>query len=165
MLFRSIRLGRSESSVPFGDERFQFEKDTMGKIVGIRVARGVKFKAGEPIGTLNSMNHVHLIAGRSGSEMNAIDALVLPGLRDSRSPTIQEVRLFDQNWGEIETSAGNSRIKLTSKTRVVVRAFDQADGNSERRRLGARGVGPWFYTNINKADRKDVRCKRSYLFI
>ncbi len=131
-----IRLGRSESSVPFGDEHFQFERDPLGKIVGVRVARGAKFKAGEPIGTLNSMNHVHLIAGRSGSEMNALDALVLPGLTDSRAPTIEKVTLFDESWREIETTSPNSRIKLTGKTRVVVRAFDQADGNSERRRLG-----------------------------
>ena len=148
-----IRLGRGENSMPFADERFQFEKDTMGKLTGVRVARGAKFKAGDPIGTLNSMNHVHLIAGRSGSEMNAIDALMLPGLSDSRPPTIEEVRLFAQNWGEIETPKGEQRIKLTGKTRIVVRAYDQTDGNSERRRLGVYRLG----YSIIKADQSAAR--------
>ncbi|MFM9903904.1 MAG: hypothetical protein ACKVQJ_04950 [Pyrinomonadaceae bacterium] len=136
-----LRLGRNVESMPLGDERFQFQKDKAGKITGVRIARGAKFNAGEPIGTLNSMNHVHLIAGRSGSEMNALDALVLPNLTDSRTPVIEKISLFDENWRGIETAAGQSRIKLTGKTRVVVRAYDQADGNSERRRLGVYKLG------------------------
>lgn len=136
-----IRLGRNVESVPFGDERFQFEKETGGKLTGVRVPRGAKFKAGEPIGTLNAMNHVHLIAGRSGSEMNALDALTLPGLTDSRPPTIENVILFDKNWGEIETTKQNQRITLHDQTRIVVRAYDQADGNSEKRRLGVFKLG------------------------
>lgn len=136
-----IRLGRNVESVPYGDARFQFEKEPGGKLSGIRVPRGTKFKAGEPIGTLNSMNHVHLIAGRSGSEMNALDALTLPGLTDSRPPTIENVTLFDKNWGEIETAKQNARITLRDQTRIVVRAYDQADGNSEKRRLGVFKLG------------------------
>ncbi|MEP6787247.1 MAG: hypothetical protein ABJB40_02365, partial [Acidobacteriota bacterium] len=89
----------------------------------------------------NPMNHVHLIAGRSGSEMNALDALILPNLTDSRPPTIENVTLFDQNWREIETGGKDQRIKLSGKTRIVVRAYDQADGNSERRRLGVYKIG------------------------
>ena len=87
------------------------------------------------------MNHVHLIAGRSGAEMNALDALIFPNVTDSRIPTIEKVTLFDENWHEIETEANNTRIKLSGKTRIVVRAYDQADGNSERRRLGVYKVG------------------------
>ncbi|MBK8464485.1 MAG: hypothetical protein IPL32_01515 [Chloracidobacterium sp.] len=136
-----IRLGRNVSSVPFGDERFQFEKDAAGKLTGVRIPRGTKFNAGEPIGTLNQMNHVHLIAGRSGSEMNALDALIFPNLTDSRPPTIEKVTVFDENWHEIETEANNARIKLSGKTRVVVRSYDQVDGNSDRRRLGIYQIG------------------------
>ncbi|HQZ97689.1 MAG TPA: hypothetical protein PLP21_15310 [Pyrinomonadaceae bacterium] len=136
-----IRLGRSDSSIPFGDERFLFEKDNTGKLSGVRVPRGAKFKAGEPIGTLNSMNHVHLIAGRSGSEMNALDALTLPGVADSRAPVIEKVSIYDQNWNLVETSAQNPRIKLTGNTRIVVKAYDQVDGNSDRRRLGVYKLG------------------------
>lgn len=135
-----IRLGRDQTSVPFGDPRFLFDREPSGKMTGVRVPRGAKFSAGEPIGTLNPMNHVHLIAGPSGYEMNALDALSLPGLVDRRPPTIEKISLFDENWVEFETERENSRINLTRKARVVVRAFDQMDGNPERRRLGVYSV-------------------------
>lgn len=136
-----IRLGRDQASKPFADDRFQFIRDQAGKMVDVRVARGVRFTAGEAIGTLNPMNHVHLIAGHSGCEMNALDALIFPNLTDSRAPVIEKVTLFDDNWHEIETGAKETRITLTGKTHVVVRAYDQADGNAERRRLGVYRVG------------------------
>lgn len=135
-----LRLGRDAQSRPFGDDRFQFQRDALGKLTGVRVPRGTKFKAGEAIGTLNSMNHVHLIAGRSGSELNALDALDLPGVADTRPPVIEDVKLYDENWAEIETPKANSRIRLSGKTRIVVRAYDQMDGNSDRRRLGVYRV-------------------------
>ncbi|MEQ1643168.1 MAG: hypothetical protein ABL959_06965, partial [Pyrinomonadaceae bacterium] len=135
-----IRLGRNTDGKPFEDARFQFQREN-GKLTGVRVPRGTKFKAGEPIGTLNSMNHVHLIAGRSGSEMNALDALILPGISDSRPPVIEKVSIYDQKWNLVETVSPNPRIKLTEKSRIVVRAYDQMDGNSERRRLGVYKLG------------------------
>lgn len=136
-----IRVGRSQAGEPLKDARFQFERDSGGRLSGVRIPRGTKFRAGEPIGTLNAMNHVHLIAGRSGAEMNAIDALVLPGAADKRSPVIAKVSVFDENWREIETAPPASRIKLVGKTRIVVRAYDQMDGNNERRRLGVYRAG------------------------
>ncbi len=136
-----IRLGRDASGVPFGDPRFQYTTDVSGKLIDVRVPRGSHFKAGEPIGTLNAMNHVHLIAGRSGSEMNALDALVLPGISDSRPPTIEKVTLANENWDPLETKSPNGRIELSGKVRVIIRAYDQVDGNSDRRRLGVYQVG------------------------
>lgn len=136
-----IRIGRDQSDKQFSDPRFQFLRDASGKLTRVRVPRGTKFRAGEPIGTLNPMNHVHLIAGRSGSEMNALDALVLPGISDSRPPVIEKVTFFDQNWAPVETVSRNLRIKPTDKTRIVVRAYDQVDGNAERRRLGVYKLG------------------------
>ncbi len=115
--------------------------------------RGAKFQAGEAIGTLNAYNHVHLIAGRSVAEMNALDALILPGIADSIAPTIDKVSLFDERWQAVsETQTANSRIKLNGKTRVVVRAYDRMDGNAERRRLGVYKVG----YQILKADETPV---------
>jgi hypothetical protein len=136
-----IRLGRSSDGKPFTDERFLFETDASGKMIDVRVPRGAKFRAGEPIGTLNPMNHVHLVAGRSGSEMNALDALVLPGISDSRPPVIEKVAFYDQSWLPVETSSGESRIKLTGNIRIVAKAYDQMDGNAERRRLGVYRLG------------------------
>lgn len=136
-----LRLGRDQAGKLFGDQRFQFQKDGTGKLSGVRAPRGTKFRAGEAIGTLNAMNHVHLIAGRSGAEMNAIGALSLPGIADSRPPVIESAALFDENWREFETAAPNSRIKLVGKTRIVVRAFDQMDGNNARRKLSVYAAG------------------------
>ena len=145
-----IRLGRDQASTPLGDPRFLFERDPGGKIRDVRVPRGSKFKAGEPIGTLNAMNHVHLVAGRSGFEMNALGALDWPGHVDRRPPTIEKIILMDENWREFETEIDNSRIKLTRKARVVVRAYDQMDGNPERRRLGIYRAG-WGLRNHSPA--------------
>ena len=136
-----IRLGRDNNEKPFEDSRFQFSYDAEGKPKGIRVPRGAKFKSGEAIGTLNTFNHVHLIAGRSGSEMNALDALILPGVSDTRPPTIEGVSLYRKNWDEIETETGNKRTKLDGKTRIVLDAFDQMDGNAARRKLGIYKTG------------------------
>lgn len=141
-----IRLGRDSSERPFGDQRFIFSNENSGKLNGVRVRRGTKFNAGEPIGTLNPMNHVHLIAGPAGSEMNALNALTLPGVSDSITPIVENVKLFDEAWNEFETAGGNQRIKLTGKTRIVAKAYDRMDGNPERRRLGVYRVGYQVFT-------------------
>ncbi|NOT48204.1 MAG: gluconolaconase, partial [Acidobacteria bacterium] len=133
---------------PLGDGRFQFDS----AMTGIRVRRGTEFKAGDVIGTLNAMNHVHMIAGPSGDEMNALDALILPGVADTTPPVIEEVEFFDQNWLPVETKGGSERIKLANGARVVVRAFDRMDGNPERRRLGVFRLG---YQVLN-SDRSPV---------
>ena len=136
-----IRLGRNVNSGVFDDKRFQFSLDEKGDLMGLRVPRGTKFEAGEAMGTLNPMNHVHLVAGRRGNEMNALDALILPGVSDKRVPVIEKVTLFDENWREIETEKETARIKLTGKTRIVAQSYDQMDGNAERRRLGVFRLG------------------------
>lgn len=144
-----IRLGRSSDGKIFDDKRFIPNFDSTGKLSGMRVPRGVKFNAGDAIGTLNSMNHVHLIAGSTGAEMNAIDALKLPGLKDSRAPTIVKAFLTDANFNELETSGKSTRIKVNKPFRVIVQAFDQMDGNPERRRLGVYSIG-YVVVNTDK---------------
>jgi DNA-binding beta-propeller fold protein YncE len=136
-----LRLGRDSNDKFFDDKRFLFSKDENGKTNGVRIPRGTKFQAGDAIGTLNAMNHVHLIAGRSGAEMNALDALAFPNISDAIVPVIEKVSLFDENWKEIETSKTNPRITVSGKTRIVAKAFDRMDGNAERRRLGVFQVG------------------------
>jgi sugar lactone lactonase YvrE len=137
-----IRLGRNQNSRPFSDPRFLFSTDQAGKMNGVRIRRGTKFEAGEPIGTLNPMNHVHLIAGRSGDEMNALAALALPGVSDSIVPVIEGVNLYGENWSALgETRKENERINLSGKVRIVVKAYDRMDGNAKRRRLGVFRLG------------------------
>lgn len=150
-----IRLGRDKDNRSFNDPRFIFSNDPAGKLNGVRVPRGAAFKAGEAIGTLNPMNHVHMIAGPSGAEMNALAALTLPGVSDGIPPVIDAVSVFDESWNEIETINGSSRIKLTGKSRVVVRAFDRMDGNPDRRRLGVYRVG-YQILNADGSTRTDL---------
>ncbi|MGI9056338.1 MAG: hypothetical protein ACR2F2_11115 [Pyrinomonadaceae bacterium] len=136
-----IRLGRDKDARIFDDKRFQFSRDETGKLNGVRVPRGAKFTAGDAIGTLNSFNHVHLIAGKSGAEMNALDALKFPGIKDDIAPKIESLELFDENWREIETRNPNGRINLSGKIRIVVGAFDQMNGGANYRKLGVYRIG------------------------
>ncbi|HMS43168.1 MAG TPA: hypothetical protein PKE69_23265, partial [Pyrinomonadaceae bacterium] len=148
-----IRLGRDKDAKTFDDKRFQFKFDEEKKPINIRVPRGTKFEAGDSIGTLNTMNHVHLIAGGSGSEMNALAALAFPDISDKIAPVIEQISLFDDNWFLVnETKSETVRIKLSGKTRIVVRAFDRMDGNAERRRLGVFALG----FQILRADKSPV---------
>ena len=132
-----IRLGRDAGDRPLGDDRFQFDPG----MKGVRVRRGAVFNAGDIIGTLNALNHVHLIAGPSGDEMNALAALGLPGVSDSIAPVIEKTAFFDENWQPIETEKPAERITITRNTRIVVDAYDRMDGNPERRRLGVYRLG------------------------
>lgn len=137
-----IRLGRDSEDRFFPKGPFQPVIDpTSGRLIDLRIPRGTRFEAGQPFGTLNALNHVHLIAGRSGAETNALAALDLPGVSDRVAPIIEGVRLYDANWNEIETAAAAKRIILNGPTRIVVRAYDRVDGNSGRRRLGVYRLG------------------------
>lgn len=136
-----IRLGRDASERAFDDPRFIFDRDGPGRPIGVRVPRGARFRAGEPIGTLNAMNHVHLVAGPSGSELNALAALELPGASDKIAPVVEKIELSDENFRILETDRLSRRITVVGKTRIVARAFDRMDGNADRRRLGIYRAG------------------------
>ncbi len=135
-----IRIGRETAERFYPDARFQFNADP-GVPPVMRVPRGARFAAGEAMGTLNSQNHVHLIAGRPGFEMNALDALVLPGISDGIPPVIESVQLLDEYWNAIETQNAAGRIIINQKARVVVTAYDRKDGNTDRRRLAPYQIG------------------------
>ncbi len=156
-----IRFGRDQNNNLFGDKRFQFSFDENKKLNDLRIPRGTKFNAGEAIGTLNSMNHVHLIAGGSGAEMNALDALVFPNISDSLAPTIERVLLFDENWQPIKTEKTNQRIKLSGKTRIVVRAFDQMNDNAGYRKLGVYRIG-YQILRADKTPQTDIKWTISF---
>ncbi|HEX8144347.1 MAG TPA: SMP-30/gluconolactonase/LRE family protein [Pyrinomonadaceae bacterium] len=144
-----LRVGRDRQDSPFNDDRFILRRDGTGRVTGIRVRRGASFAAGDAIGTLNNQYHVHLIAGPTGGELNALAALELPGVKDSVAPVIEKdgVRLFDRGWRELRAGSGKSektgeaRIRVDGDVRIVVRAYDQMDGNASRRRLGLYRLG------------------------
>jgi hypothetical protein len=149
-----MRVGRDKDNRPFDDNRFVIERDTEGRVRGVRVRRGARFVAGEALGTLNNQNHVHLIAGRTGAEFNALAALELPGLKDTVAPVIEKdgVRLMDQRGREFNVASSSSKedegaginsgaVVVHGDVRIVVRAYDQMDGNAARRRLGLYRLG------------------------
>jgi sugar lactone lactonase YvrE len=145
-----LRVGRDQSDRVLDDRRFQLRHDPDGRVVGVRVRRGERFAAGDPLGTLNNQYHVHLIAGPVGGELNALAALELPGVKDTVAPVIEKdgVRLFNREWQELRPSddgekgkAKDERITVEGDVRIVVRAYDQMDGNAQRRRLGIYRLG------------------------
>ncbi|MDH3494038.1 MAG: hypothetical protein OEM82_10840 [Acidobacteriota bacterium] len=136
-----IRLGRDSGQKTFNDPRFQFRTDGGNRIRGLRIPRGAFFRAGDALGTLNTMNHVHLIAGPSGAEMNALAAVRFPGAADSIDPVIESLDLYDEEWGRIETADRKARIKSGERVRIVIEAYDRMDGNQARRRLGLYKLG------------------------
>lgn len=138
-----LRIGRDAADRVLDETKFIVQRSEDGRITLLRVRRGTLFVAGEAIGTLNNQNHVHLTTGPFGSEFNAIAALELPGIRDTVAPTIEPngVRLFDSSWRGLRGDAKDERINVDGNTRIVVRAYDQMDGNASRRRLGLYRLG------------------------
>lgn len=141
-----VSIGRDRNDQPIGNlpaGAITFRRDETGAIIGVRVRRGTRFNPGDPIGTLNRLNHVHLIAGPAGSEINALAALGFPGLIDTIAPVIEGVLLTkEQNEILFDSAAKKAPVPaITGKIRIFVRAFDQADGNPKYRRLGAYKLG------------------------
>ncbi|MEO6724554.1 MAG: hypothetical protein ABIU20_09370 [Blastocatellia bacterium] len=146
-----VRIGRdrNERLLPnLADGAVTFRRDPQGQIIGVRLRRGTIIKAGDPIGALNRLNHVHMIAGLPGAEFNALAALRLPGISDSIPPVIEAVTIADeQNQTILDTAAKTdakkdaARLGLNGRVRIFVRAYDQADGNAKYRRLGVYRVG------------------------
>jgi hypothetical protein len=95
------------------------------------------------------LNHVHLVVGAEGNELNALGVLSLPGVSDHIAPTIQRV-VVETAAGRVEIATGKGRrsesepVSLDERSRVFVDAFDRMDGNAERRRLGLYRVGYQF---------------------
>lgn len=146
-----IRVGRDQNDQPVGafpNGAISFRRDEQGQIVGVRVRRGTRVNAGDAIGALNRFNHVHLIAGPYGAESNALTALQFPGLIDTVAPTIESVAITSERNEAIFDSAKKKRAKPalpailpSGRFRIIVRAYDQVDGNPKYRRLGVYRLG------------------------
>ncbi len=134
-----VRIARDQNDQPIGLKEAIFQRDDKGKVIGVRIPRGTRINAGDIIGTLNRFNHVHLIAGPSAAEVNALAALSFPNLTDTIAPVIEGVRLVNEQ-GELKAE-NNAPIVVSGKVQFIVRAYDQADGNAGYRRLGVYQVG------------------------
>ncbi len=130
-----VRIGRDADDRPLPNAPFEVLRDAEGEIARIRVRRGTRIDAGQAIGTLNPVNHVHLSMGPPGAEVNALTVLSLPGLVDTTPPTIEEVTIASEAGEPLDPRAVDGRV------RVVARAWDRTDRNAERRRLGVFRLG------------------------
>jgi sugar lactone lactonase YvrE len=157
-----IRVGRDRNDEPLEADRVTILRDDEGKVADVRVRRGTLFRAGDPLGTLNNQNHVHMIAGPARGEVNALAALELPGLSDRIAPVIEGVAVVSPTYEPYVDEMPKERAgprqagprqagprqagprqagPVTGAARILVRAYDQMDGNASRRRLGLYRVG------------------------
>ncbi len=136
-----LRVGRNERDEMLPLTPFIPVRDETGKIVRVRVRRGTHLRAGESLGTINRMYHVHLNLGPPGAEFNPL-ALPFEGFSDRVAPVIERdgIQLFDETGQRVkEKSAG--RLVVRGAVRIVVDAYDRVDGNQSRRRLGLYKLG------------------------
>jgi hypothetical protein len=138
MSYVHVRVGRDRRNVSLDPERFIFVD---GANPRVRVRRGTRFAVGDPIGTVNRFYHVHLEVGLKGMEVNAL-TLPLVNFVDYLAPTIVPggIRFFSEH-GEPLQLQEKGRIHLSGRVAIVVDAFDQVEGNVERRKLGLFEVG------------------------
>jgi DNA-binding beta-propeller fold protein YncE len=137
-----MRVGRDARDRVLDPQRFQLLLDEAGEPERMRIARGTRFQAGDVLGSINRMAHVHLSLGPSGFERNAV-TLGFAGYADSVAPRIDGIELLDP-FDQPLTGKRNGRTLVPrnlSGVRIVVDAWDQVDRNLPRRRLGLHAVG------------------------
>jgi sugar lactone lactonase YvrE len=135
-----LNVGRLRGGEVVDPSRFVATYDK-GNLVRIRVKRGVRFRTGDPIGTANRFNHVHLNVGWPGEEHNPL-TFGFVQFEDTVPPTIARggIRLLREDGTPIKERLGG-RLVVDGRVQVVVDAWDQVDGNERRRRLGLYRLG------------------------
>jgi sugar lactone lactonase YvrE len=136
-----MRVGR-DGRDKIVDPRFQLLKNEKGVADAVRVKRGTRFVAGETLGTVNRMAHVHLDYKPNGDALNPL-SLPFIDLEDTVPPQIQSISLVDAT-GKALKDKTNNRLAVPrslGEVQIVVDAFDQMDGGQKRRRLGLYKVG------------------------
>ena len=136
-----MRVGRDARDVVSDPSRFQLLRDEIGQTERMRVLRGTRFQAGDVLGTINRMAHVHLSVGASGFERNAV-ALGFNGYADHYVPHIDSIELLDAGDRPLTRHAdGRMLVPRGIGVQIVVDAWDQVDNNLPRRRLGLYALG------------------------
>ncbi|MBB4731333.1 NHL repeat-containing protein [Xanthomonas arboricola] len=138
--YTHMRVGRTAQGAPLDPQRFHLVTDVDGKPDRMRVLRGTRFRAGDALGTLNGMAHVHLTAGANGFERNAVQ-LGFVGYADHVAPHIDRVSLLDSAGQALPMTSGRVHVPLGTAVQIVVEAWDQVDRNLPRRRLGLYALG------------------------
>ena len=143
MAYIHMRVGRDINDKAIDPAKFQLLYDEKNQLAQIRIKRGTRFYVGETVGTVNRMFHVHLNYSQSGQVVNPL-SLSLTGFKDDIAPKIEGIQLFDLGGQEIRKRKQDKILSIPSSVEqlsIIVDAFDQADGNSARRRLGLYQIG------------------------
>ncbi|WP_342315578.1 gluconolaconase [Lysobacter sp. FW306-1B-D06B] len=144
-----MRVGRTPRGEVLDPARFVRIDGEDGKPERIRVRRGTRFHAGDVLGTINAMAHVHLSVGASGYERNAI-ALGFVNYADHWAPRIDRIELLDAQLQPLATRREGHIVlpRATPQVQIAVDAWDQVDRNLPRRRLGLHALGyQWLDAN------------------
>lgn len=131
-----LRVGRDRWGAAIDPDVFMPVAAETGEIVRIRVRRGTRVRFGQVLGTVNRFRHVHLNTGPAGRELNPL-LLRPPGFVDTVPPRIarQGVVLTDE-WGRRFPAPRRGPTIVSGRVRIVLEAWDGADGNAASRRLG-----------------------------
>jgi len=141
-----MRVGRDGAGNAL-DPRFQLLPGPRGQPERVRVRRGTRFAAGDVLGTINRMAHVHMEVGAGGIPLNPL-ALPFTGLRDTLPPRVESIALVDAGGRPLPPppkKGGKGRRlhvpRALGQVGIVAEAYDQMDGNQARRRLGLYRLG------------------------
>lgn len=137
-----MRVGRTVRDTVVDPERFVMLTDDKGKPTRVRVKRGTRFKVGDTVGTVNRLFHVHLIH-RTASGVSNPMALPFPHMQDTIAPRIEAITLHGPDDVPLARKAGKRLLVPRSggPLSIVMEAYDQADGNAARRKLGLYKAG------------------------
>lgn len=136
-----MRVGRDARERPLDPARFQQLRGEDGKD-RVRVRRGTRFRAGDALGSINAMAHVHLALGTEWALRDPFE-LGLQGFTDRVAPTIVQIAVQDAQ-GKAPGRLEQGRLVLArdgGPLQLVVEAYDQVDGNRPQRRLGLHALG------------------------
>jgi sugar lactone lactonase YvrE len=141
MSYIHIRIGRDISNKIQIAEKFKPRFDDTGKLIGVRVRRGTRFKVGDFIGTLNRLYHVHMNVGPANAQANAIQ-FPFANFKDTIAPVIEPngIEVMTTDWQPFKQKV-NNRLLINGDVRIVVTAYDRADGNNASRKLGLYRAG------------------------
>jgi hypothetical protein len=133
-----MKVGRDQKDQPLNSGKFVVVSGEKGKPEQVRIKRGTRFKVGDALGTINSMFHVHLNYTPEGDNINPF-MLNLVGFEDHIAPKILGIRIADKNANLRNKQKSDKVLHLNrdlNEVSIILDAYDQADGNAERRRLG-----------------------------
>ncbi|MBB5203682.1 sugar lactone lactonase YvrE [Inhella inkyongensis] len=140
-----MKVGRKAGNASLDPQRFVVRKDARGRADHLLVRRGTRFKAGEVLGTVNAMAHVHLELGPSAYARDPLQ-LGFAGFSDRQMPRIEALELLDETGRALRPNSQGLVPWDGRPLRVVVEAWDQVDGNLPRRRLGVQRLS-WQLLN------------------